>query len=303
MLPPVVVIQLEPEPDVAAASVLSERCTAVVASSGSGGCALAGDQNAQRADWVVQVRWSGTPLEMAEIVLSHRPRRDAPIRKRELRFTEQSPELDRWESVGLLTAALVVSARAEPEGQAPPPPPASDAPTPQDVTPEATGTETGSHLRWALGLLAASNREGSTEWGATLQGQIAIAHVPVQPLCQLGFSRGGGTPELNTGALSLGVGVPLVEGPVELQLYAQVLGQLVRAHAEADGVTESQLVGRVGGSAGVAAYPRLATTWSLWLAAEASVLTPRVTFEVLDRQAGELGPLGFRGFLGLRYSP
>jgi hypothetical protein len=83
----------------------------------------------------------------------------------------------------------------------------------------------------------------------------------------------------------------------------QALGQLVRAHAQADGVTESQLVGRVGGSAGVAAYPRVATTWSLWLAAEASVLTPRVTFEVQDREAGELGPLGFRGFLGLRYSP
>jgi hypothetical protein len=208
MLPPVVVIQLEPEPDVAAASVLSERCTAVVASSGSGGCALADDQAAQRADWVVRVRWSGTPLEVAEIVLSHRARQGAPLRQRELRFTPQSPELDRWESVGLLTAALVVSARAEPEGQAPPPP-APVAPPPGDVTAEAGATETGTHLRWALGLLAASNREGSTEWGGTLQGQIAIVHVPVQPLCQLGFSHGGGTPGLTTGALSLGIGVPL----------------------------------------------------------------------------------------------
>jgi hypothetical protein len=47
----------------------------------------------------------------------------------------------------------------------------------------------------------------------------------------------------------------------------------------------------------------VASTWSLWLAAEASLLTPRVTFDVLDRGRGELGYLGIRGFLGLRYSP
>ncbi len=131
MLLPVVVVQLEPEPDAAAASVLSERCTAVVASGGSGGCAFTGDDNARQADWLVRVRWSGAPLKSAEIVLFHRARLEAPIRRRNLRFSERSPELDRWESVGLLAAALVVSARAEPETRAPSP----AVQRPQDATP------------------------------------------------------------------------------------------------------------------------------------------------------------------------
>jgi hypothetical protein len=299
MLLPVVVIQLEPEPDAAAASVISERCTAVVASGGSGGCALTGDENARRADWEVRVRWSGVPLETAEIVLFHRSRLEAPIRRRELSFSERSPELHRWESVGLLAAALVVSARAEPERRSAPP----AVPTPRDATPAPAATAAATRTRWALGLLAASDVKDSTEWGASAQGQIAFVRLPVQPFWQLGFSHASATPTLNTGALSLGIGVPLVEEPLELQLYAQALGQLIRAHARAEGETESRLVGRAGGSVGLAAYPRVASTWSLWLAAEASLLTPRVTFDVLDRGRGELGYLGIRGFLGLRYSP
>jgi hypothetical protein len=299
MLPPVVAIQLEPEPDAAAASVISERCTKVVASGGSGGCAFTSDENAQRADWVVRVRWSGRPLKEAEIVLFHRTRLEAPIRRRELSFSERSPELDRWESVGLLAAALVVSARAEPEARAPLP----AAPGPRSATSAPANAKTGTRSHWALGLLVASDLKDFTEWGASAQGQVVFARVPVQPLLQFGFSHAGTTPTLNTGALSLGVGVPLVEGPLELQLYAQALGQLLRAHARASGETESQLVVRAGGSAGLAAYPRLGSRWSLWLAAEATLLTPRVTFDVLDQAEGELGYLGFRGFLGLRYSP
>jgi hypothetical protein len=299
MLPPVVVIQLEPAPGAAAASVVSERCTAVVTSGGSGGCAFTGDEGARQADWLVRVRWSGASLETAEIVLFHRTELASPIRRRELSFSERSPELDRWESVGLLVAALVVSARAEPETRASP----REAPAARPAKLAPARARGGARTRWALGLFAATDLSDFTEWGAGLQGQLVLSRLPVQPLWQLAFSHSSATPTLNTGALSLGIGVPLLEEPLELQLYAQALGQLLRAHARAEGVTESQLVGRLGGSAGLAIYPRLGARWSLWLAAEASLLTPRVTFDVLDQGAGELGYLGFRGFLGLRYSP
>jgi hypothetical protein len=44
----------------------------------------------------------------------------------------------------------------------------------------------------------------------------------------------------------------------------------------------------------------LNSAWSIWLGAEATLLTPRVVFELRNQPAGELGTVGGRGFLGLR---
>jgi hypothetical protein len=134
-----------------------------------------------------------------------------------------------------------------------------------------------------------------------LQGQVAFGRLPLRPLGQLAFSHAGGSPSLDTGALSLGVGVPIIEGSVELELYAQALAELVHARAESGAGSESELVARGGGSAGLSTYPRLGPFWSAWLGVEATLLTPRVTFEVQNSASGELEALGFRGFLGLRY--
>lgn len=299
MLPPVVAIEVEPGPPAEAATLLVERCSEVVASAGTGGCALSSEADSEQAAWLVRVEWSGQPLHDAQIVLLHSGSAEPPVRQRELTFAERSPELDRWESVGLLAAALVVSARSEPDVQLLPA--VEPEPLPAAEPDEPASPAHNSH--WALGLLLTSGLQSeSPQYGSNLQAQFELGSL-LRPLVQLGFTHASTTPTLNSGVLAAGLGLPFVDGPLELELYLTGQAQLVHAQATRAGSSESHLITRFGGAAGIGAYPQIDSVWSIWLAAEATTLTPRVTYEVAGSDSGQLLPWGWRGMVGLRVSP
>jgi hypothetical protein len=132
---------------------------------------------------------------------------------------------------------------------------------------------------------------------------LQLPEAALRPRAQLAFAHASGTPALDSGALSLGLGIPFGEPPAELEFYAELLGQLLQASASDGAASESATVFRWGGVAGLGVFPRLNPSLSLWLAGEALLMSPRVTFEVEDQPAGDLGALAWRGFLGLRWTP
>jgi len=313
MLPPVVLIDLEPEPGAAAAALLSQRCTQVVASAGTGGCALdppAGEQDGLSgpdAPWLVQVNWSGDPMQSAQIVLFRSNDPLLPVRRRELSFSLDSPELDRWESVGLLVAALVVSARAEPaptvEPIAEPEPQPQPAPTPLAPQSKERPEAVVRGYLGAAGMFGSALKQSPGQFGASLQGALAFPEIVIRPLVQLGYSHASADPELHHGWLGLGAGLPFISDPFELELYLAMLGQLMHARAGSGAATDSATRLRWGGALGLGAYPELSSSFSIWLAAEGVVMMPKVAFEVQNVPSGELHPFGWRGFLGLRWTP
>jgi hypothetical protein len=222
------------------------------------------------------------------------------VRQRELSFSEASPEQDRWESVGLLVAALVVSTRAplvpvakptlvEPE---PEPPAKSVVANERALPPQG-------HLGVA-GLVGSALSDAPAELGIKLMGDIDFPSASLRPLLQLSYGYTSDSPQLHNAGLALGLGAPWRGRDLELEAYAATLGQLVHARASQANQTQSASRWRIGGAIGVNAFARLNSAWSIWLGAEATLLTPRVVFELHNQPAGELGTVGGRGFLGLR---
>jgi hypothetical protein len=305
MLPAVVVIDLEPTPSIEAAAVLVDRCSQVVTSGGSGGCELRHDDAASpegepAPPWLVRVTWSGETLHSAQIVLFRGESPADPVRQRELSFSDASPEQDRWESVGLLVAALVVSTRAPPVPVAEPTPaePVPEPP-PKALNVSERALPPRGHLGVA-GLVGSALSEAPPELGIKLMADIDFPSASLRPLLQLSYGHTSDSPQLHSAGLALGLGAPWRGRDLELEAYATALGQLVHARASQASRTQSASRWRVGGAVGVNAFARLNPTWSIWLGAEALLLTPRVVFELHNQPAGELGTVGGRGFLGLR---
>jgi hypothetical protein len=308
MLPAVVVIDLSPVPSIEAAAVLVERCSQVVASSGTGGCELRHEPASEpnepatepAAPWLVRVTWSGDTLQSAQIALFRGDTPYDPVRQRELSFSVASPEQDRWESVGLLVAALVVSTRppvpppAEPAAVAPEPPPPLPKPEVSEPAPEVGG-----HLAIA-GLLGSALSDAPLQFGASLLADIDSPTAPVRPMLRLSYGHASGDIELHDAGLALGLGFPWRGDALEVEPYALLLGQLLHVRASQAGASDSATELRWGGSAGLNAYPRLDSNWSIWIGTEATLATPRMVFELSNQPGGQLRPLGWRGFLGLR---
>jgi hypothetical protein len=309
MLPAVVVIDLEPTPSIEAAAVLVDRCSQVVASGGSGGCELrdvpvteepTATASQPEPPWLVRVTWSGETLHSAQIVLLRGENPTEVVRRRELSFSDASPEQDRWESVGLLVAALVVSSRA-PLAPVVEPSPAEPVPSPpakpEGVPPRALPPR----AHWGVaGLVGSALSDAPPEFGIKLMVDIDFPSASVRPLLQLSYGHTSDSPQLHNPGLALGLGAPWRGTDLELEAYATALGQLVHARASQSGRSQSASRWRWGGALGLNAFARLNPTWSIWLGAEAVLLTPRVVFELHNQPAGELGTVGGRGFLGVR---
>jgi hypothetical protein len=297
MLPAVVVIDLEPTPPVEAAMVLVERCSEVVASSGTGGCALREANN--DAEWLVRVQWSDTTLQSAQIILYRSETPLAPVRQRQLSFSLESPEQDRWESVGLLVAALVVSTRATPP---PPPPPAAPPPAHAPLTRPHTSEaprEFVGHLAFA-GTVGSALSDSAVQFGAKLMGDLDSPTAAVRPMLQLAYGYATDDIRLHQFGVAAGLGVPWRGYALQVEPYALLTGHLIHARVSQGARTEAATQLRWGATLGLNAFPRLDPTWSIWLGAETTLLTPKVAFELHNQPAGELGTLGWRGFLGLR---
>lgn len=315
MLPAVVVIDLEPTPSMEVAVLLVERCSQVVASGGTGGCELQHESasgedvapsNEPAPPWLVRVTWSGETLHSAQIALFRGESPSEAVRQRELSFSDASPEQDRWESVGLLVAAMVVSTRTPPPTVAEPTPPEptpepepGPEPPPQPATLEPRAVPMQAHLGFA-GLAGSALSGAPPSFGVKLMGDLDFPAASLRPLLQLNYAYASDQPKLHEAGVALGLGAPWRGNDLELEAYATVLGQLVHARASQANRVESATRWRWGGALGLNAFPRLNPTWSIWLGAEVTVLTPRVVFELRNQSAGELGTVGWRGFLGLR---
>lgn len=309
MLPPVVLIDVQPELEPARAQVLADRCTEVVASQGSGGCATqpalppGGEQNNAGETWRVRIQWSGLPVQSAEVALFEAADPWVALRRQRVDFPESAPEADRWDSIGLLVAALVVSAREERSAATAAstnPAPATEEPPPSET--QAPPASWRGHVGAAAWLGSALNG-GDPLFGAALLAQLGLPELPLRPLLLGGYGHVGGELSFDVGFLSLGSGVVLLGAPVDLEVQAALTGQFLHATASRAARTESADSARLGGSLGLAAFPQIAGAWSAWLSAEATLMSPELQLTVEDRSAGAVGPLGWRGFLGLRWSP
>jgi len=230
---PVVAVQVSPSPP---QPVLEERllgaCSAGLAHAR---CISAGTSDSE-PEAIAFVSWLDAVHVSIQVGLSGRDQ--AAWRSRELTFTEQDPELERWRAIGFTIALLADDRRLSP----PPPaeiPMADVGPAPADAAFDAEGLPVQAEL---LGVVGTGLSEGPLRLGAAARLSAAFAeHF---------FVTGGVDYTLAQAAaldvrwfdasLGLGLYVPRFWHALDARLRLEGLAENVAATAELDSLTDQR---------------------------------------------------------------
>lgn len=270
---------------------------------GEGQCELE-DGEPARARFRVDVSSPTPDLDTARIELRKDPRRPA-IETRDVSFTPDDLPRERWASVGVLIAALVVARSREPEAVRPTPPaPAPPEPPPKKVHRTAPPSRP---LRFDLRALA-GKRTGtsSPEFGAELAGSVLPGGGPwFGSFSLLAARRIGNDPGLSWVSADFGAGfragAPSARWAAEFRLA--LAGEYWLFAATEPGRSEHDGRLRAGGLIGVDAFFSLHPRWILSLGFEGLFVEPPLRVDVAGRVAERVPEYGALVLFGVRLFP
>lgn len=271
-------IAVEPPPEAAAAAALERSCSAVLAPGGDGACRVArGDEPA--ASHRVRVK-TDRDLTSADVELRGAP--GQPARSSQLKFESDFPIDDRWGSVGLLIAALVMT--EEPKGAAPETP----AARPRDA-------------RWMLGT-AGKVGSGVEPSHVLFGGELGLARRGESrwlPLVALTMAHGSSSVDQSLLLGSAGVAYDFVREPLVLSLRVEAAWQALLLRTRERDPEEQDLVHRFGGLAALELGVPLHDELLLRVFGQGSGLWPRVELELDGELVARGAPFGWFGGVGL----
>jgi len=264
--------------------------------------AVSGPDSASR--WYAVVRFASDGEARLSIELYPGSRVGGRVASSELEFKERDSPEERWASVGVVVAALVLAQpldreRVEEEPQPVPPMAKPAAPLrPAPVVPP-------SHWwRLDLGLTVGSEvRSAPLRVGPLSRVGLAFARVPVFAFASGAYTvRGSGSTDLSWLTGSLGAGARLAFGHerAALEVRTELVVETLGIQATDGQRTESARRTRVGPRLGLDLSGYWAKNWALCVGAEAGVLGPRVVLDVLG-QTEELPPFVWGLVSALRY--
>ncbi len=272
------------------------------------------------SDWTARVNQSSAEELTIELIVTGTTEVDTV---RVLTFSEDELEAFRWQSVGVVVAALVLSRNrvapeptttqgesdsiepseepaAEPREE---PPARVDAP---EATPRLEARRRQEKVTLDLAGLMATSGTGSAAGGAWLGTGLRLAgplHLLVQG--DAIFSRTDESEaELRSTVLggSLGLGLRGGFGRSDLgwEMSARAAMQSLRVRASTESETGVASTVRIGARGGLAAVWRPSGFWGVLVGADAGVLWPPVDLELGAAEPARVSAVFVGGYLGLR---
>ena len=288
----------------AAAGRAIATCNAAL---GRGQCLLASESQGASPDaarWYAVVRYGDDGQARLTIELYEGNASGARVASSELEFKQRDAADERWASVGVVVAALVlaqppdrkpVEKKSEPVPVAPParvlvqPPPSRQART---------------WLRLDLGLTAGSEIRGAPlRFGPLARASLAFSGAPVFAQASAAYTlQSSGSLALNwfTGSLGAGVDVGFAHERALLSLRGEAVIETVGMVATEGERTERARRTRFGPRFGLDLCGYWAENWALLIGGEAGVLGPRVVIDVGNRTE-QLPPFVWGFLSALRY--
>jgi len=300
-----VVVDVPPVEATAAARTLS-TCNAAL---GPEQCVLAGAKpGAESAsNWYAVVRYGPDGQLELTLELYERTRDGRRVASSELEFKERDSPEERWASVGVVVAALVlaqpaVPKRVEPSGAAAPVAPAK----PAALAAPAPAAARSPWLRLDLGVSAGSEvRSAPLRVGPLGRFGIAFANVPMFAFASGAYTvRSSGSTDLSWLSASLGAGVRVgfARQRAALEVRAEAVLETLGIQATDGERSESARRTRFGPRLGLDLSGYWAQNWALVLGAEAGALGPRVVIDVPSRgQTEQLPPFVWGLLSAVRY--
>jgi hypothetical protein len=285
-------------PELSAAAVRS--CQAAL---GEGQCRL-DEADGSAAEWQATVTSEDERLDAARIEL-RRSAGTPVLVTRDLSFVPDDAPRERWASVGVLIAALVVARSREAEAAVSTVKgtPSREPSVPQlRVPPAGQGT-----LRLDLhALLARRSAQGSPEFGAQFRASVLPGLGPWFGIASIAAARRAGTdPTVSWVSVTVGPGF-------RIGSPAQVLA----AEFSGGGVVEGWVIGasepgrsehsgkyRAGGFVGAEGLWAVHSRWILSLGVEGRVVIPRLQIDISGHPVERVSELGWLLFAGLRFIP
>lgn len=284
-------------PELSAAAVRS--CQAAL---GEGQCRL-DEPGGAAAEWQATVTSEDEHLDAARIEL--RRSTGAPLLvTRELSFVPEDAPRERWASVGVLIAALVVARSREAETA----PASTTAPPRRDfsVSPPPARAAPGT-LRLDLdALLSRRTTHGSPEFGTQFRASVLPGAGPWFGVGSIAAARRpGADPTISWFSLAAGFGFR-VGRPAQV-LAAEFSGGGVVEYwaigASEPGRSEHSGEYRIGGFAGVDGLWAVHSRWILFLGVEGRAVTPRLAIDISGHAVERVFEPGWLMFAGLRFIP
>ncbi len=296
-----------PTVEAAASARTIATCNAAL---GPGKCVLASNRSSADATrWYAVVRY-GRDGEARLTIELHEDNPDGSrVASSELEFKERDALEERWASVGVVVAALVLAQPVDRplETKPPPPvaPPKSPSPIPSTPAPARTPSRPPAWLHLDLGLTAGSEMRGAPlRFGPLARVGLAFSGAPVFACASAAYTvQSSGSMDLNwvSGALGAGVDVGFARQRAAFSLRGEAVIETLGITASEGARTESARRTRFGPRLGLDFRGYFAKNWALVVGGEAGVLGPRVVIEVGDAATKELPPFVWGFLSALRY--
>jgi hypothetical protein len=272
---------------------------------GEGKCQLEGPAP---AEWHATVSTSDPNLTNVRIEVRKESSSSAP-EVRDLSFSPEDSVRERWASVGVVIAALVVARSRESEPQEapapvapPPPPPPIARPTPRPVAAPPPRI-----FRFDLRMLGARRTsEGLPEIGLELGASLlpgagpAFVGVSIAGAHRLGADVGA---SWFSGAAGGGVRVGRASAQFACEFRGAIVVEYWRFEASEPGRSEHSGKFRVGGLAGVDALWAMSSKWILSLGVEGLVVGPSLRVDVEGKTVETIPRYGGAVLAGVRFFP
>ena len=283
-----------PAVEAAAAARTLATCNAAL---GAGKCALADvpRDSSEPVSWYAVVRYGPQGQAKLTIELYRGSPGGTPVAKSELEFKLRDAPEERWASVGVVVAGLVLAQPESPSAVDRQSEPLPSLPTQATPARPLSGPAPSPWLRLDLGATAGSEvRSAPLRVGPFARLGIAFASIPVCAFVSGAYTvRSSGSTDLSwwTGSLGAGVHVGFARQQAALDLRGELLLETLGIRATDEDRSESARRTRAGARLGLDLSGYFLKNWALVLGGEVGALGPRVVIDVVATgQTEELPP-------------
>jgi hypothetical protein len=294
-----VVINIEADvpPELSGAAVQS--CEVAL---GEGQCRLI-DSDAQpepAADWSAAVRY-GSGRDDTVLVALRSNRTGTLLQVRELSFGSHDEPRDRWESIGVLIAALVASREKREPFDATV---AEVAAEPQ-WEPASASRPPALRLDAAFLMSRAADR-GAPHLGPEVRGSLELASLPLFVLASASYGvRASEEPDVSwlSGAVGVGVRIGRRAAPLTAEIHTSGAIERWALSASESQRSDKDSVTRFGPRLGVDVVWATADRVHLFVGGRLAMLRPEIRIDVRGENVEQLSPMMGSLLVGFRFRP
>lgn len=291
VLSTLVSLQTNPPVSMAESSALEEGCSSVFGDE-TDACSF----EEPDGSYDVLVSWSedaGALVATIEVTA----RQTGDVLSRELRFQEHFGKSERWESIGLVVAALVNTHLSKARSRPPPPEPKTVEPAAARREPIAPEEEFDAAVRLGLGGTLLGGPGDFVGGGGVLRATSMFRHA-VRPTGALSLTLGDRPVQRLELRPALGLRYFAWEAPLVAGLSLEAVASFRRYRARRGGTSDQAWSTRAGVSWGGFVDIPLGERSGLSLGGAVTALFPSVEVLVEDQRVTRISPVGYQGNVG-----